>query len=281
MKDFFRRHSISAGYSLLLHMGILAMFFLSFPDTAMERPASLVPETVRAEMLDESAIEEEVRKLRAIETKKQQQQQTRQKKLENARKEEARRLKKLKEQAAKEKRKLQELKKNRDKVKQQRITEQKRLKKLEKKRKAEEKKRKQEEKRQAEGKARRLAELKAVEEKRIAEEQRRKQEAVAKASAERRDRKAVADVNSKIEAKLNRLWRRPLGTAAGLSCVILVKTVPGGEVVDARVTRSSGNAAFDRSAERAVMKASPLPVPDNPGLYRIFRNFEFRFRPDL
>jgi colicin import membrane protein len=280
MKDFFRRHSVSAGYSLLLHTGILAMFFLSFPDTAMERPATPVPETVRAVMLDESAIEEEVRKLREIETKKQQQQQARQKKLETARKEEARRLKKLKEQAAKENRKLQELKKNRKKVEQQRIKEQKRLKKLEKKRKAEEKKRKQEEKRKAEEKARRLAEQKAVEEKRIAEEQRRKQESEAKASTERRDRKATADANAKIEAKLNRLWRRPLGTAAGLSCVILVKTVPGGEVVNARVTRSSGNAPFDRSAERAVMKASPLPVPDDPRLYRIFRNFEFRFRPD-
>ena len=40
-----------------------------------------------------------------------------------------------------------------------------------------------------------------------------------------------------------------------------VRMAPGGEVISVKVIRSSSNAAFDRQAEIAVQKASPLPVP--------------------
>ncbi len=51
-------------------------------------------------------------------------------------------------------------------------------------------------------------------------------------------------------------------------------------MVDARVIRGSGNAAFDRSAEGAVRKASPLPLPTDAKLFSLFRNFDFEFKPD-
>ena len=57
--------------------------------------------------------------------------------------------------------------------------------------------------------------------------------------------------------------------------------VPGGDVVDAKVIRSSGNAVFDRQAEIAVRKASPLSVPDDPRLFQQLREIQFVFEPEV
>jgi colicin import membrane protein len=49
-------------------------------------------------------------------------------------------------------------------------------------------------------------------------------------------------------------------------------------VMDAEVISSSGDEDFDRSAESAVNKASPLPVPKDKELFaRKFRSFQFLF----
>jgi colicin import membrane protein len=51
-------------------------------------------------------------------------------------------------------------------------------------------------------------------------------------------------------------------------------------VIDAIVISSSGDEDFDRSAENAVNKASPLPVPKDKELFaREFRSFQFLFNP--
>jgi colicin import membrane protein len=61
----------------------------------------------------------------------------------------------------------------------------------------------------------------------------------------------------------------------------MVRLDPFGEVLEARIVRSSGNPLFDRSAEAAVKKASPLPVPSDVTIYnRFFREFQFLFRPE-
>ena len=66
---------------------------------------------------------------------------------------------------------------------------------------------------------------------------------------------------------------------SGLKCTLLVRMIPGGEVVDARVVKSSGNPTFDRQAELAVRKASPLPVPDEPRLFQQMKEIQFEFDP--
>jgi colicin import membrane protein len=51
-------------------------------------------------------------------------------------------------------------------------------------------------------------------------------------------------------------------------------------VIDAEVVSSSGDEIFDRSAENAVNKASPLPIPKDKELFsREFRSFQFLFNP--
>ncbi|MFP6682844.1 MAG: cell envelope integrity protein TolA, partial [Gammaproteobacteria bacterium] len=71
----------------------------------------------------------------------------------------------------------------------------------------------------------------------------------------------------------------PPGLEDGLNCTLYVRMIPGGDVVEARVTQSSGNALFDRQAENAVRKAAPLPVPSNPRLFKRMRKIKFVFDP--
>ena len=83
-----------------------------------------------------------------------------------------------------------------------------------------------------------------------------------------------------IKQKVNRSWIRPASAAAVLKCTIRVRLLSDGSVIDAVVISSSGDEDFDRSAENAVNKASPLPVPKDKELFaREFRTFQFLFNP--
>ena len=83
-----------------------------------------------------------------------------------------------------------------------------------------------------------------------------------------------------IKQKVNRSWIRPASATAGLKCTIRVRLLSDGTVMDAEVISSSGDEDFDRSAENAVNKASPLPVPKDKELFaREFRSFQFLFNP--
>ncbi len=132
-----------------------------------------------------------------------------------------------------------------------------------------------------------------------AEKKRKAEEARKKAEAEREMRERLAAEQERLRAqrdsamqrmideyglyikeKVQRSWIRPTGSSASLSCVINVRLIPGGEVVDVKIVRSSGNAAFDRSVEAAVFKASPLPVPKDPEVMEKFRSITFEFNPD-
>jgi colicin import membrane protein len=83
-----------------------------------------------------------------------------------------------------------------------------------------------------------------------------------------------------IRSKVTRSWERPPGIPDSLSCTLEVRLGPGGIVTGVRVVESSGNTAFDRSAQNAVRKAEPLPVPRDRAAMSAFRNgITFEFRP--
>ena len=128
--------------------------------------------------------------------------------------------------------------------------------------------------REAEEQARREAEEQA---RREAEEQaRREAEAQAARVAEAR-----GTFDAAIRQRVTRAWERPPGVPDGLSAVVSVRLGPGGAVLTADVVQSSGDAAFDRSAERAVFRADPLPMPDDPVLAAPYRRgIELTFRPE-
>ncbi len=90
---------------------------------------------------------------------------------------------------------------------------------------------------------------------------------------------AVASFTDLIRQKVERNWIQPPGDISGLDCIVRVRLIPGGDVVDAQVIKSSGNAFFDRSVELAARKAAPLPLPNDPNMFNYFRTLEFYFRP--
>lgn len=114
-------------------------------------------------------------------------------------------------------------------------------------------------------KARREAELRAQ----LASEERIN---AARGSAE------MASYLALITGRINRAWIRPSSVRAGLSCVLHVTQVPGGEVTAVQIVSCNGDQAARESIEAAVYRASPLPTPSNPDLFD--RNLTIRFHPD-
>lgn len=59
--------------------------------------------------------------------------------------------------------------------------------------------------------------------------------------------------------------------------LFLVTLLPNGEVLQARLVISSGHTAYDERVLHAILKSSPLPKPDSPGLFE--RELKLTFRP--
>jgi colicin import membrane protein len=152
-------------------------------------------------------------------------------------------------------------------------------------RQAEAEKKRKDEQRQAEARRKKETEerRKAAEtglKDQLAREEKERADAQAKAEQLARAQSELARFEGLIRQKVERNWVRPAGWTKGMECVVRVRLIPTGEVVQATVARSSGNPAFDRSVENAVYKASPLPLPEDKGLFEHFRELELRFRPE-
>ncbi|MEE4279841.1 MAG: cell envelope integrity protein TolA [Halieaceae bacterium] len=78
-------------------------------------------------------------------------------------------------------------------------------------------------------------------------------------------------------------WSRPPSARNGMEALLAIQLVPTGEIVSVTVVRSSGSAAFDRSAINAVEKAGSFPELRNlpPREFeQDFRRFQLLFRPE-
>jgi colicin import membrane protein len=121
---------------------------------------------------------------------------------------------------------------------------------------------------------------KAAEEKaRVAREAelRRSLEAEARGNAIRNSDEA-ARWQAQIVARITRAWIKPPSARPGISCIVSVTQVPGGEVTAVRVNSCSiDDPALRESVEAAVYRASPLPAPPDPALFE--RDLELTFAP--
>ena len=71
-----------------------------------------------------------------------------------------------------------------------------------------------------------------------------------------------------MRQKIQRNWSPPASMREDMRCVVYVRQVPGGEVIQVEIRRCNGDEAVRRSIVAAVWKASPLPVPQDADLFR-------------
>ncbi len=91
--------------------------------------------------------------------------------------------------------------------------------------------------------------------------------------------RVVDEYIGKITSKIRSRTVMPPGVADDAVALFAVTVLPGGSVLNPRLLKSSGNAAYDNAVERAIIKAQPLPLPSDPGLFNRFRELRLRFRP--
>lgn len=89
--------------------------------------------------------------------------------------------------------------------------------------------------------------------------------------------KAQAEYIARIVAKVRSNWLLPPDIKGNPEAIFNVVQLPTGEVLSARIVKSSGNAAFDMAVERAILKSSPLPQPPSRELFN--RELKLTFRP--
>jgi len=89
--------------------------------------------------------------------------------------------------------------------------------------------------------------------------------------------KAIADYLGRIRSKIRGNIVLPPEIKGNPEAVFDVTQLPSGEILTVRLKRSSGHAALDAAIERAILKSSPLPKPEQTELFS--RSLELRYRP--
>ena len=141
-----------------------------------------------------------------------------------------------------------------------------------------EKRRIEQEKKKAQAEKKRKAEA----ERKRKEAEKAKKAAEAKAQREHDESDAVSAFGAvawAIKEQVSKNWSEP-GDFSGLSVEFLVKVDREGNVKSVKMTRSSGDARLDESAENAIFKASPLPFPGEARFYEYLKEFNFIFKPE-
>lgn len=164
-----------------------------------------------------------------------------------------------------------------------RLEQEKKLAEQQKRKKAAAEKKKKEEDLKKKKKAEEAAKL---EEKRRQQERAMLEEALMEEQNEMLELEYATDAQSyagMIQKRIQLNWSRPPSARNGMRCELTIELLPNGRVLNADITKSSGNAAFDRSALAAInkievfpeVKTIPIEVFD-----RHFRKFILGFQPE-
>ncbi len=81
-----------------------------------------------------------------------------------------------------------------------------------------------------------------------------------------------------LQQQIARNFILPASAPEDLECVVNIRQLPGGRVVNVEVGRCNGDESVRRAIQAAVYKASPLPSPDNPGVFD--RDLRITFKPE-
>lgn len=99
-------------------------------------------------------------------------------------------------------------------------------------------------------------------------------------AAAAQDQGEVDKYKALIIQAISQQWIMPEDLKKGLEAKLVVRVAPGGMVIDVKVVQSSGDPVLDRSAQTAIYKASPLPVPQDNAVFDKFRTINLTVRPE-
>ncbi|MBL0166673.1 MAG: TonB C-terminal domain-containing protein [Propionivibrio sp.] len=126
--------------------------------------------------------------------------------------------------------------------------------------------------------------LKQAQQQKTAQDQRARAEAEANLLAQLKSEQAsagrargLADYAAKVRGKIRGNIVLPQAIQGNPEAIFEVTQLPSGEVLSVKVRKSSGNQTLDAAIERAILKSSPLPKPDDPGLFE--RVLKIPYRP--
>lgn len=273
----FNGYPLSIVLAVLLHGSVLAALFY-FQQADTEVIDIVRPPAVKALLVNENPQARNERVLQQREAQQQRQERQRQEaaQAERQRQEEQRRAQE--QQAAEQRQQEQE----RLRAEQQRVAQEQRQREQQQ-REAEQQRQREQQQREAE--QQRQQEL-AAEQERQRQEQaqaqaRAQQEADARELAET-EAELVMAYSAVIHDLVQQYWSRPPSARNGMVVVLRIRMVPTGDVLDVEIVQSSGDFAFDRAAESAVLKVNRFTELQGmePRLFdRNFRTFLLTFRP--
>ena len=136
-----------------------------------------------------------------------------------------------------------------------------------------------------ESEKRELAEREELERQQEAERNRVLAENAAEAQAEaaRTEFELVQSATAIIQQAVQQVWNRPPSARNGMRAILQTQMLPTGELLDVRITQTSGDAAFDRASENAVYSAAPFTeLRDLPiNIFNAnFRTLSLIFQPE-
>lgn len=119
--------------------------------------------------------------------------------------------------------------------------------------------------------------LKKIKQENVAQQELDKVKTAQLAQATSARNKAVANYISKIISAIKPRINLPPDLKGNPEAVFLVTQLPSGDIIAVKLKRSSGNPILDINIERAILKSSPLPKPDQSDIFN--RDLELKFRP--
>lgn len=284
-----KKHPWILALVLFVHLGLALLLGLNlFSDDKPPMPAAKKHNIINAVAVDTKKYDEQKKKKKQAVQKKIDDKKAAEKKKQLALKKKQADKKKAKQKKAADKKRKQEAEKNKlalakkkvdeKKAKEKKIKEKKEQQRLELER-QERERLAAEKKRKAEEELQRRADEKAEFERALLEEERREEEAKKQAERAARLHTQREQYVLHIAQKVENNWLRPVTTTVGQSCDVIVTQTMSGDVIEVRVQSCTSDNAFQRSVERAVRKASPLPLPPDPELFD--REIYFKFKPRI
>ena len=277
MKDTFNNVVIYNGYPLSVvvavtfHSVILALLLYLQSGKSPEALELVQPTVVKALLIQENPqVSNERKRLE----RQQQQQRTREREVAQQAAEAERQRQEQAESRAEEQRKARELASLRQRQQQERLDADQLVRERE-----EQNELEQEQRRQLE-----LAEAQRQQESQDRERQRQEEaENAAAAELASSEFEMVQSGMAIIQQAVQSVWSRPPSARNGMRAILQIRMLPTGELIDAVITESSGDPAFDRSAENAIYSAAPFrelqALPSNV-FNENFRSLSLIFQPE-